>query len=349
MSVQTTAPARQASPPYRLVLPASADRALWLAERRKGIGSSDVAAVMGVSSYGSAQHVYYDKRGDLELESDAGEAALWGSLLEETVAREWARRNRSVVRRVGLIARKDAIHQRCTLDRRVDECPLNREQHERCALEVKCRNAFVAKKWKKNIPDDVLAQVLWQLYVTGYDHIHVAVLIGGSDFRQYTIRRADHTALIGDIVTVVDRLWRDIQLGRVPALTGEEPVDPMLDLFDELWPDRQGMKNLDEFPALALEAFANITDYETARLEESAARKRKEAAKVAMTEALQDRAGAVLDGDLAYEYVPTEGREKTNTTLLAEKYPEAYAECVVREPGKRLSIAKRYRMTELPS
>ncbi len=341
-----TTPSRTAAP-YRVVLPASADRDRWLVERRRGIGSSDVAAVMGVSSWGSAQHVFYDKRGVLPLEADAGEEALWGTLHEETVAREWARRNRSVVRRVGLIARRDADHHRATLDRRCDACPLDRATEERCAVEVKTRSAFVAGKWKRSVPDDVLAQVLWQIHVTGYDHIHVATLIGGNDFRQYTVRRSEHEQLIADIVVVVDRLWADIQAGRVPTLTGAEPVDPMLDLFDQLHPVRDGAAN-DEYPALALAALENLHAYEVARLEEKAAKGRKDSAKVALIEALGGKRAGLLDGEQAYELRP-QTRRRPDLPRLAEEFPDAYEACVDENTSPVLAIGREHRLKELPS
>lgn len=340
-----TTPTRTAIP-YRVVLPASADRAAWLTTRRQGIGSSDVAAVMGVSSHGSAQHVFYDKRGVLPLEDDAGEPALWGTLLEETVAREWARRNRSVVRRVGLIARKDAPHRICTLDRLSTECPLNREIRERCAVEVKTRNAFVAGKWKRSIPDDVLAQVLWQLHVTGYDHIHVACLIGGQDYRQYVIRRADHDDLIGDIVTVADRLWADIQTGRIPVLTGDEPADTMFDLYNQLHPDRQGITYLDRLPNHgAVAAIENLFAYEDARLREKAAKAQKVAAKVALVEALGGGLVAIAGQDIAYELKPVE-RSACDLDRLAEEFPDAYAACVTQKTSLTFTVAQAYRQTE---
>lgn len=340
-----TAPARTA-PPYRLALRADAPRGDWLAARRKGIGSSDVPQVLGVSSWGSAQHVYYDKRGELPDRDDVGEAALWGQLHEETVAREWARRNRSVVRRVGLVARKDPgmSHHMCTLDRLCTECPLNRSERERCAVEIKTRNAFVAGKWKRSVPDDVLAQCLWQLHVTGYDHIHVAVLIGGSDFRQFVVRRSEHAGLVGDIVTVVDRLWRDIALGHVPALTGEEPVNAMLDLYSSLYPDRSGVADLDEYPALAAAAIENLFAYETGRLAAKAGKAGQDAAKVAMVEALGGARMAVLNGELAYE-LRESGRDVCNLARLREEFPDAYEACVERKSSDRLVIAKEHRMS----
>lgn len=336
MTVQTT------TAPYRVILPASADRAEWLAVRRGGIGSSDVADIMGVG-YKTAGHVYYDKRGELP-DDDAGEAALWGNLHEETVAREWARRNRSTVRRVGLIARRDHPWKMCTLDRRVAECPLRRDIREQCACEVKTRSAWSAGSWRRDVPDDVLAQVLWQIHVTGYDHIHVACLIGGNDYRQYVVRRQGNEQLIDDIVTVAFRMWLDIQAGRPPATTGEESPDALLDLYGRLHPDREGVADLDGDPAVGLAAYEDLRTYEEQRLREAAARREKKAAKARLVARLGGAAHAALDGDLAYSYEAT-SRRVCDMERLNERYPDAYADCVTDTTPRRLSIAKAHRLT----
>ncbi|WP_119728373.1 YqaJ viral recombinase family nuclease [Thermomonospora amylolytica] len=342
--------------PYRLVLPASADRSEWLAARRRGIGSSDVPDALGVG-YRSALHVYYDKRGELPADDDAGEAALWGSLDEETTAREWARRNRGAVRRVGLIARKDAPWRMCTLDRWVTVCPLDRDAgDERCALEVKHRSAWLAGKWKRQIPDDVLAQVLWQIHVTGAHHVHVACRIGGNDYRQYVVRAADHTDLIADIVAACDRLWDDIQAGRPPAVAADEVrPDQMLDLYDRLYAERTGVIHLDPTPEAAAAVVEDLLEYEHARLEEAAARARKEAAKVRLVEKLQGAEAAVLHGDVAYGWTATkrDGTPMTKTTVdldrLAERWPDAYADVVTEKPIRRFTVEKAHRLKELPA
>lgn len=345
------------SAPFRIVLPASADRAPWLAARRDGIGSSDVAAILGVSTWGTAQHVYYDKTGQLPLEDrDAGEAALWGSLDEDTTAREWARRNRSVVRRIGLIARRDQPWQMCTLDRQVRECPLSRDrsQFEVCALEVKHRNAFVAGKWKRSIPDDVLAQVLWQIHVTGYDHIHVACRIGGIDYRQYVIRRKEYAELLGDIVAAVARFWTEQVLARcVPPLTGQEPADRMLDLFEELHPDRGGVARLDG--RQRDEAADALAEYERQRLIAARAKREQGAAKTRLLELLGGAEAAAFTDqpEIAYGWLAASIRtgDPYGTTVvdlerLAEEFPDAYAACVTTKPQRRLTIDRRYRLTE---
>ncbi|WP_067483836.1 YqaJ viral recombinase family nuclease [Actinomadura hibisca] len=339
--------------PYVLISPASADRADWLAARRGGIGSSDVAAILGVGSHGNAQAVYYDKTHALPVDDDAGEAALWGTLHEETIAREWARRNRAVVRRIGLIARRDADHHRCTLDRLVRECPQQRERGEICALEVKSRSAWLAGRWRRAVPDDVLAQTLWQLHVTGMDHVHVACLVGGNDYRQYIVRRGEHADLIADIVTAVDRFWTEHVLAqRVPALTGDENADAVMDLYDQLHPDRSGIARLDG--EKALDAQLLITDYETHRIREGRAKKAKAAARVALVELLGSaEAAALYDQPVAAYSLDTVNRdgdplvrESVDLERLAEQFPDAYAACVKTTPYKRFTVARERRLKE---
>lgn len=342
-----------AAPPFRVVLPAGADRAVWLEERRKGIGSSDVANILGVGG-SSAQRVYYDKIGELPLEDDAGEYALWGSLDEETTAREWARRNRASGRRIGLIARKDAPWQMCTLDRQIRECPdaKGSDQREVCALEVKHRVAWKAGQWKRSVPDDVLAQVLWQMHVADYSHIHVACRIGGFDYRQFTIRRKGNEQLIADIVAGVTNFWEgNVLARRVPALTGQENHERLLDLFEELYPNRAGIAHLDD--ATSVEANELLLAYELERLKAKRAEAAKDAAKARLIEVLGENEAAVLfdQQHAAYGWDSTtkDGdplvRESIDMARLAEEFPDAYDACLRSKPVRRFSIARPHRLT----
>lgn len=338
--------------PYKVLVPAGADREPWLRARRGGIGSSDVANVLGVGG-SSAQHVYYDKIGELPLEDDAGEAAFWGQRDEETLARVWAERNRTAGRRIGLIARKDTPVHMCTLDRLIRECPLARDKQETCALEVKHRVAWKAGQWKRSIPDDVLAQVLWQMHVTGFSHIHVACRIGGVDYRQYVIHRKNHRALLDDVVTAVTRFWEgNVLARRVPPLTGQENSERMLDLFEALHPDRSGIAEFNGLEAVEVDQL--LTEYELQRLIAKRAETAKEAAKTRLIELLGDNEGAVLweRQTRAYGWDSTtkDGAPLVKESIvmgrLAEKYPDAYRDCLRSKPMRRFAIEKEHRLAE---
>lgn len=335
---------RKVTPTAVRILPADADRDVWLAERRRGIGSSDVAAILGVAEHRTALHVWHDKRGRLP-DTDAGEAALWGQLHEDTVAREWARRNRTVATRIGLVANLDRPWARTTLDRRVQLCPLHKDPDRRpaCALEVKTRNAFVAGKWRRETPDDVTAQCVWHLAVTGYEHIHVACLIGGNDYRQYVVRRDDE--LERDIVAAVEAFWTvNVLGGKRPAVDVEAYADDLVDLDNRLHPDRAGSVRLG-----GARIFELVRTYEEHRLLEARHERLKKAAKAQMVAELDGAEVACADeGREAPVWTYLEQRQRPGVDLarMAERYPQAYAECVTEKTGRVLGIASDLRMRE---
>ncbi|MFF0143593.1 YqaJ viral recombinase family protein [Streptomyces sp. NPDC005227] len=335
----STVPAagRRVTPTGRLILSADADRADWLLARRLGLGSSDVAALLGISRYGNALSVWHDKTGGLPLESDDSEPALWGRAFEETVAREWARRNRSVVRRVGLVQNTDRPWQMCTLDRRVLECPLA-DGREKCAVEIKCRDKMKASQFRAGVADDVLVQTLWQADVCGYDHIHAAVLIGGNDYRQYVIRVRDHAQLIDDLRAAGARAWQQITDRRPPVLEHDADPDVLLDLYGRLHPERAGVVDITR----DIDTQDAVEEYLDAHQVYAAADKRKKAAKARILAGL---AGAEAATVLDRLHVSLDERTKRAADLnrLAERWPDAYADCVEDRTHYQLNIPRTVR------
>lgn len=334
---QAPAAGRRVTPTGRLILSADADRDVWLNARRNGIGSSDIAAILGISRYGNALSVWHDKTGGFPIDGDDSEPALWGRAFEETVAREWARRNRSVVRRVGLVANVDRPWQMCTLDRRVLECPLA-DDTEKCAVEIKCRDKMKAGQFRKGVADDVLVQTLWQADVCGFDHVHAAVLIGGNDYRQYVIRVADHAQLVADLRAAGERAWEQIQTRRAPVLAADADPDVLLDLYGRLHPDRAGVVDITR----DVDTQDAVGDYLDAHNDYVAAEKRKKAAKARILAGLGDaEAATVLDR--TFVSLDERSKEWTDTKRLAERWPEAYADCVEDRTYRQINIPRSVR------
>lgn len=334
----TAATTRRVTPTARLVLPADADREVWLAARRAGVGSSDVPAILGVSPYTTALHVYYDKTGELPPQ-DAGEAAMWGNLLEEAVAREWARRNKAIISRVGLVAQLDSAWKLATLDRKVAGCsrpvdPRHQLNRRDCMLEVKTRSAWVAGKWGRGVPDDVHGQVAWAMHVTGYDHAHVAVLIGGQEFRQFTVDRdPDLEAMV---VPVVHKFWHH-QVGlRVPPPADEVDPEQRVELYQRLYPDRGGSVEVD-----ALAAYEQLLIYDEAGAQMNAHKDFRAAAKAKLIELLGPAAVATVDGEQVYSY-PSTSRRSVDFQRLQDEHPAAYAACVTESTAPTFRVAKNY-------
>jgi putative phage-type endonuclease len=304
------------TPTGRLVTDAEPETDEWFAARREGITGTDLPKILGLTKYGNALSVWLDKRG--ELDDDAGEAARWGQLLEETVAQEWAHRHAAHVVRVGVLAHTAKPWMRASLDRLVipGSCPDGGDQ---CGLEVKTRSAFKAAEYRTGVPDDVLAQVEWGLLVTGLDHMHVAVLIGGQRLESL---RVDRDELVERyLAEAAEPVWRAVLAGTPPeAHPDSEGV--LLDLLNKLYAKREGERDLPDDARAWLDRYA--VGVELAR----EAKKVQTEAKTALVQMLDDGDTGLLDGRVAFTYRrPAPGVTVTADALKALRahQPDLYA------------------------
>lgn len=305
MAMTTTMNGTKVTPAGRLVLSAHAPREEWLNARRIGITATDVVAIMGLSKYRSAFDVWTDKMMEPDLDAEIGEAGRWGIRLEEPVAREWAERHNVRLRRVGLIANDEQPWAIASLDRLVHGCP-----DGRCAVEVKTRNHHVADQWDAGVPADVLAQVRWQLLVSGLDHVHVAALIGGQRLVEHVVvRDHDHETAMLDAARMVHQSVLD---GTPPNLPPELWTTAFLDARH---PNREGdvevpadtVDLVDRFDELAAQAKA-ISD-------------EREAIRTKLVGLLGDGDAATVDGSPLYSFRASTTRRLDSKKLLA-KFPE---------------------------
>ena len=256
----------------------------WFTARRRGITATDVVKILDLSEYGTARHVWLDKQGLAPDDAGESEAARWGTVLEGPVADEWARRNECEIVPVGILAHVEHRWMLASLDRIVLDCPMGAGTP--CGLEVKTRSAFVAGKWSTEVPDDVLAQVQWGLEVTGFDHMHVAALIGGQRLTDFVVWRDDD--VIAFLRSAAERLWGQVAAGEMPECA---PTAALGRLLDGLHPDRAGDVLVAEDTAGAL-----LAEYLDASVEVRTAEKRRDAAKVAIVDQLGDGDRLVMPG-----------------------------------------------------
>lgn len=176
-----------------------------LDERRRGIGGSDAAAVCGVSPWRTPLDVYREKIGEAP-DVEQNDAMYWGSVLEDVVAREYALRTDSKVRRRNI----QLMHPRYpfmqgNVDRTVD--------HHKIVLECKTAGRL-NEEWGEDgtdqIPPVYLAQVTHYMVVLGYRVAHVAVLfLGDRVFRIYTVNLDDDIADM--MIDTEAQFWKDVQ------------------------------------------------------------------------------------------------------------------------------------------
>ncbi|SDX70460.1 putative phage-type endonuclease [Allochromatium warmingii] len=88
------------------------------AQRRRGIGGSDVAAIAGLSPWRTPLDVYLSKVRDVE-QSDS-DVMRWGSILEAPIADEYARLTGNRIRRINrVLAHPEHCYILASLDRQI--------------------------------------------------------------------------------------------------------------------------------------------------------------------------------------------------------------------------------------
>lgn len=191
----------------------------WVAERRTGLGGTDMPKILGVSRFGGPMDVFLEKRG-LTAPLIETEAMTWGKLLEDPVAREYARKVGRSVRRAADFLRHPEYP---FLFSNIDRWSLKRGTPVR-VLEVKTAGEFMSKDYGEEgsdqVPPDYLIQVMHYLSVTGKDVGDLAVLIGGQRHRVFTIER--DRELIEGMTEIANDFWEATKQGEPPELDSSE-------------------------------------------------------------------------------------------------------------------------------
>ncbi|ALY10302.1 exonuclease [Arthrobacter phage Sonny] len=197
------------TPGSTLVLPAKAERELWLAERTKGIGGSDISAILGLNKWKSAYGVYNEKIG-VAPEIKANAAMRWGLLLEGAMRQAFMEDTGLKVRSAGLHRSKERDYAQITVDGLVSDGG---------NFESKTLQQWTADEWEEDqVSDHAELQVQWGMYVTGRRHSWVVGLIDGRDFRT---RRVEYDPqLVEIILNTADHFWHEYVQKRVaPPMT----------------------------------------------------------------------------------------------------------------------------------
>ena len=186
----------------------------WLAIRAKGIGSSDAAAAIGLSSYKCALSLWLEKTGRQPSEDLSNkEAVVWGTVLEPVVAKMYAERTGRKVRRVNAVLQHpEHAFMLANLDREVIT------EDGTGVLEIKTAGFYSAQLWEDGVPVAYQCQVLHQLAVTGHAWADVAVLLGGQEFRIYRIERDEEK--IGDLIRREAHFWQQVRQDWQPEPDG---------------------------------------------------------------------------------------------------------------------------------
>lgn len=161
----------------------------WLAERKRGIGSSDIGSVLGLNKFKTPRRVFDEKLGLVEPEPENANMR-WGTLLEPFLHTLYMERHPGIklVKDNKVRMHPELPFALCNIDRVIQGGPDGPE-----ILEFKTTTSFAVKNWDAAVPTSYYAQVQWQLGITGWKraHIFVAVLDTKEEIELDAIERND--------------------------------------------------------------------------------------------------------------------------------------------------------------
>lgn len=201
------------------------NRELWLAERKKGIAGTDLAALFGEAKYGNNEFsVWLEKTNRAPDPEAPSEAMEWGTALEDVIAQTFAERHGIQVRRAGLMRSRIAPELLVSVDRLTSDGG---------GLECKNHNGWLAKQYPGDALDDPFPRAFyWQmicaLAATGRSHWWLAALVGGNNLKLRRIDRSDPQVAedIAKALELVPKWWfRHVVEDEAPAGFEDEELD----------------------------------------------------------------------------------------------------------------------------
>lgn len=192
---------------------------------RFGIGASEIASVAGLNPYASPWDIYLRKIGQTP-DIEQNEPMEWGHRLEPAIRQKYADETNAVIYvPPASLFHPEHFFARATPDGVVLDTNLIepwRGGGYRWLALVQCKNVghWVEKAWSDAPPAYVQLQEQWEMLVTETDRADVAVLIGGNDFRTYTIHRDNK--VIADLVTIGSAFWKRVESRTPPPVDDSE-------------------------------------------------------------------------------------------------------------------------------
>jgi putative phage-type endonuclease len=222
-----------------LVLPGDVDHETWLAARRKCIGASDVAAILGISPWQGPLHIWLDKMGQLNWDGNA--ATKWGTRFEDDVLDEFIANHPELIvtPKPGMFACPVEPWRTVSLDAEALS-----EEHGLEVVEIKTGQERRQSEgaWGEpgtdQIPPYFLTQVTWACDIRQASHWRLAFLPLDEleDYREY---EGDFSPALAEQLRDQVRAWRETHI-----VGGVEPAaDGLTDTFDILT-DRRKVREL---------------------------------------------------------------------------------------------------------
>lgn len=310
----------------RLVSTKDLSRDEWLDVRKRGIGSSDSSAAIGLNPYKSQLELWLEKTNrDQHLAKpnpdDDSAPVFWGVVLEPVVASQYQRRSGNKVRKVNAVLQHPEIPwMLANIDREV------MGSTDVQILECKTAGINGARLWRDGVPKYVEVQVMHQLAVTGKQAADVAVLLGGQQLEVYRIERDE--LLIKHLIELERQFWHYVETDTPPPVDGSDSSERALRL---LYPEDDG-EELDFTQDQSLnETFCNLKQVRHTQAE---LKQREAELKQVLQQAIGMASKAVFaDGNISWK--KSKDSVGVDTNALLHDHPELKSRYQVSKPGSR--------------
>lgn len=304
-----------------------ATREEWLEVRKSGIGSSEVATIVGLNPWETPYQLWRRKRG-LDAPKPENFAMKAGHYLEDAVSRFWAdETGRQVIKRSAgdWIIRDDKRPYLQVSPDRTYWLGESRANSDKGILECKTTQMAVDAN---DIPKHWFCQVQYQLGVAGYEQGSLAWLCSGREFGYTDI------AFVPDfyawLIEEVDRFWIDhIQGGQEPDTVNV--ADVLLKYNRHT--DGRSIEVSDEI----YEAYKNLKDV---RSELDALEKRKEELEGRIKLAFTDAEAITHDGQTIATWKAPKPSKKFDAKAFQAANPQEAEKYMVTTQGARRFLLK---------
>lgn len=290
-----------------------------LAARRNSIGASEAAAALGLSPWKTPYQLWREKMGMDESEPE-NEAMYWGSVLEGVILQRYMKdHDISAMVTQESFSHPEFSWMTCTLDGSL------------FGRVIEAKTARSAEGWGEpgsaDVPQPYLIQTQYQMLVTGYPVADVPVLIGGSDYREYTV--PEDKELQELILDGTSRFWNDYVLTKIAP---DATTLPDVKL-------KYGHKSV----ALPMEADARLIAFYEELAANSAAIKeleaKSDAAKLEIMKALGERDTLMIGGKVALTWKAAKPPLKFDAKAFEAAHPDIYKQFQkLGEPSRRLLL-----------
>lgn len=189
---------------------------LWLATRREGLGGSDIAAVLGLSTFATPYEVWLDKTGRLPPE-DSTYLMERGHRFESPCAQWFCDETGLSAKKTGTWRRDDEPWMQANPDRFLSDG---------AGYEGKIVGEDWGRHWKFGPAQHAAYQALWCMAVTGLDRWYIAAAMDNR-FQWWRIPRDDR--LLDEVVDRCGTWWyRHVVADSPPEVDGAESTTEAL-------------------------------------------------------------------------------------------------------------------------